>query len=192
MWVSIFIDMLLGYARVSTQDQNLQLQLDALNKLGCENIYQDCISGVRVNRPGLEALFQFMREGDTLVVWRLDRLGRSLSELIKVITMLEKRGVIFHSIKEGINTETPQGRMFFHVFGTIAEFEREMIKERTIAGLQAARLRGVVGGRPKGLSKKNQEKVRMAINLRKEGVSATEIAKRLGISRASVYHYFLR
>ncbi len=135
----------IGYARVSTQDQNLDLQNDALKAAGCENIYTDKMSGAKKNRPGLEEILGFIRKGDTLVVWRLDRLGRSLKHLIQVLNQLDERGVYFKSLQESLDTSTPGGMLIFHVFGALAEFERDIIKERTLAGLAAARARGRKG-----------------------------------------------
>jgi DNA invertase Pin-like site-specific DNA recombinase len=131
--------MLVGYARVSTQDQTLDLQRDALDKAGCERLFTDTISGSKAERPGLDEALRFLRPGDTLVVWRLDRLGRSLQHLIGTITALQERGIGFRSVTESIDTTTSGGKLIFHVFGALAEFERDLIRERTQAGLQAAR-----------------------------------------------------
>src|SRR5438067_2871497 len=141
--------MLIGYARVSTQDQTLNLQKDALEKLGCNKIFTDTSSGTKAERKGLEEALEYVREGDTLVVWRLDRLGRSLKHLIETVTALQGQGVAFQSITENINTTTATGQLVFHIFGALAEFERNLIKERTIAGVSAARARGRKGGRRK-------------------------------------------
>src|SRR5919106_2295855 len=146
--------MLIGYARVSTQDQTLNLQKDALKKIGCSKIFTDTASGTKEERKGLEDALNYVREGDTLVVWRLDRLGRSLKHLIETITELNNRKIGFKSIQENIDTTTSGGKLVFHIFGALAEFEREIIRERTKAGLTAARSRGKVGGRPKVLSLK--------------------------------------
>src|SRR3954454_7070839 len=146
--------MLIGYARVSTQDQNLDMQCDALEKAGCEQIYTDRVSGTKDNRPGLAVAPSHLRQGDTLVVWRLDRLGRSLRHLIDTVTTLQEQGIGFKSLQECIDTTTSGGKLVFHIFGALAEFEREIIRERTTAGLQAARARGRNGGRPKKLTKK--------------------------------------
>jgi DNA invertase Pin-like site-specific DNA recombinase len=140
--------MRIGYARVSTHEQNLDLQLDELKKSGCDEIITDKISGSVSERPGLERVDNKLRKGDTLVVWRLDRLGRSLRHLISYVSALEEKGIAFHSISESINTETSTGKFMFHVFGALSEFERSLIKERTRAGLEAARARGRQGGRP--------------------------------------------
>src|SRR6202035_2931827 len=143
--------MLIGYARVSTSDQTLNLQRDALEKIGCSHIFTDTISGATTERQGLDAALSYVREGDTLVVWRLDRLGRSLKHLIETITKLNNRKIGFKSIQENIDTTTIGGKLVFHIFGALAEFERDIIKERTQAGLLAARARGRIGGRPKAL-----------------------------------------
>src|ERR671938_488780 len=147
--------MLVGYARVSTQDQTLDLQLDALKKVGCEKLYTDTASGAKADREGLEEAINYAREGDVLVVWRLDRLGRSLGHLIETITELHRRGVGFRSLTEQIDTTTPSGKLIFHVFGALAEFERDLIRERTQAGLTAARVRGRTGGRPAVMTPQN-------------------------------------
>src|SRR5436305_5092149 len=155
--------MLIGYARVSTQDQTLSLQKDALEKIGCTKIFTDVISGAKAERKGLEEALHYVREGDTLVVWRLDRLGRSLKHLIEVVTDLEKRGIGFKSLTENIDTTTSGGKLIFHIFGALAEFERNLIRERTQAGLQAARARGRFGGRRKALA--SGQKIKMAQEL---------------------------
>jgi len=146
--------MLIGYARVSTEDQTLALQQDALEKIGCSKIFTDVISGATTERPGLKEALSYLREGDSLVVWKLDRLGRSLKHLIETITDLNKRHIGFQSITEHIDTTTSGGKLIFHIFGALAEFERDIIRERTKAGLQAARARGRNGGRPKALDPK--------------------------------------
>src|SRR3954449_11123309 len=154
--------MLIGYARVSTHDQTLDLQLDALKKAGCEKLYTDTASGAKAERQGLDEALEYAREGDILVVWRLDRLGRSLQHLIETITLLNNRKVGFRSLTENIDTTTSGGKLVFHIFGALAEFERDIIKERTNAGLEAARTRGKLGGRPKALS---PEKIKLAKRL---------------------------
>src|SRR5437763_6686784 len=148
--------MLIGYARVSTQDQTLHLQKDALEKLGCNKIFTDTASGSKAERIGLDEALEYVREGDTLVVWRLDRLGRSLKHLIETITELNNRKIGFKSIQENIDTTTSGGKLVFHIFGALAEFERDIIRERTNAGLLAARARGRKGGRPKALTPKKR------------------------------------
>src|SRR5947209_7135886 len=146
--------MQIGYARVSTTEQTLDLQLDALKKAGCSKIFTDTASGAKTERKGLDEALAYVRSGDTLVVWRLDRLGRSLKHLIEVVTDLEKRGIGFKSLTENIDTTTSGGKLIFHIFGALAEFERNLIRERTQAGLIAARARGRKGGRPKSLTGK--------------------------------------
>src|SRR5688572_12375571 len=143
--------MLIGYARVSKNEQNLDLQRDALKKAGCQekNIYTDKVTGTKQERKGLEQALSHLREGDIFVVWRLDRLGRSLKHLIETVTNLQAQGIAFQSITEQIDTSTATGQLVFLIFGALAEFERNLIKERTIAGLEAARARGRLGGRPK-------------------------------------------
>ena len=152
--------MRIGYARVSTEDQNLALQKDALEKADCEQIYTDTVSGTKARRPGLEDALSHLRIGDTLVVWRLDRLGRSLRHLIDTVTELQEKGIGFKSLQESIDTTTSSGKLVFHIFGALAEFEREIIRERTQAGLQSARARGRSGGRPKALTEKQVQMLR--------------------------------
>jgi DNA invertase Pin-like site-specific DNA recombinase len=177
----------IGYARVSTQDQNLDLQNDALKSAGCEKIYTDKMSGAKTDRPGLDEILGFIRKGDTLVVWKLDRLGRSLKHLIQVMQLLDERGVYFKSVQESLDTSTPGGKLIFHVFGALAEFERDIIRERTLAGLAAARARGRKGGRPRKLTKKQVE---MAKNLMKDiSIPVNEICETLGVSKATLYRY---
>jgi DNA invertase Pin-like site-specific DNA recombinase len=149
--------MLIGYARVSTEDQNLNLQRDALENAGCEQIFTDRVSGTKARRPGLEQALSHLRADDTLVVWRLDRLGRSLRHLIDTVTELQEKGIGFKSLTESIDTTTSGGRLVFNIFASLAEFEREIIRERTQAGLQSARARGKRGGRPKALTNKQIE-----------------------------------
>src|SRR5947207_4636426 len=153
----------IGYARVSTQDQTLNLQKDALEHIGCAKIFTDVISGSTTERTGLDEALSYVREGDTLVVWRLDRLGRSLKHLIETITNLNNRKIGFKSIQENIDTTTSGGKLIFHIFGALAEFERDIIRERTQAGLQAARARGRLGGSPKTLNM--PKKIAMAQSL---------------------------
>lgn len=178
--------MLVGYARVSTDDQELALQRDALAAAGCERVFTDTMSGAKAERPGLTEALDFVRPDDTLVVWRLDRLGRSLTNLIEMMTTLADRGVGFRSLSEQIDTTTSGGKLVFHIFGALAEFERELIRERTRAGLAAARARGRQGGRPKKLD--SPRKVAMAQALYNEGShSINDICQTLGISRATLY-----
>src|SRR4051812_711843 len=179
--------MLIGYARISTQDQNLDLQRDALQKAGCEQIYTDQVSGTKATRPGLTEALSHLRAGDTLVVWRLDRLGRSLRHLIDTVTDLQERGIGFKSIQESIDTTTSGGKLVFHIFGALAEFEREIIRERTQAGLHAARARGRSGGRPKKLTNKKAAMARQLYQDRTHSID--EICKILGISRTTFYRY---
>ena len=179
--------MLIGYARVSTDDQNLALQRDALAAAGCEKIYEDRISGARAERPGLTLALEVARAGDTLIVWRLDRLGRSLKDLIALAERLEQRKVGLKSLKEALDTTSSGGRLVFHIFGALAEFERDLIRERTRAGLSAARARGRLGGRPKLLT---PEKRRLAVQLyRAKEHSIAEICRLMGISKPTLYSY---
>jgi DNA invertase Pin-like site-specific DNA recombinase len=178
--------MLIGYARVSTDDQNLDLQRDALKSAGCEEIFTDQVSGTKAKRPGLEAALFHLRSSDTLVVWRLDRLGRSLRHLIDTVTDLQERGIGFKSLTESIDTTTSGGKLVFHIFGALAEFEREIIRERTQAGLRAARARGRYGGPKHKLTKKQ---VDIARQLWESKTPVNEICETLGISRATFYRY---
>ena len=177
----------IGYARVSTGEQNLDLQVDALKQADCKTILQEKISGTISERPKLEEALNFMRDGDTLVVWRLDRLGRSLKHLIEIINHLHDRGLYFKSLQENIDTVSSSGKLIFHIFGALAEFERNIISERTIAGLKAARARGRHGGRPRSIDDKTIEMARKLINEGSNSIS--EICQNLGISRASLYRY---
>jgi DNA invertase Pin-like site-specific DNA recombinase len=182
--------MLIGYARVSTQDQTLNLQKDALEKIGCVKIFTDTISGATTERKGLDEALEYVREGDTLVVWRLDRLGRSLKHLIETITALNNRKIGFKSITENIDTTTSGGKLIFHIFGALAEFERDIIRERTRAGVQAARARGRTGGRPKANTLNTLKKVAMAQSLYDDKSNTIdEICRTLNISRATLYRY---
>ncbi len=175
----------LGYARVSTLQQDEALQHDALRQAGCDRIFVDKASGKFESRPALDALLDQVRPGDAVVVWRLDRLGRSLRHLIETVADLERRGVAFMSLTENIDTSTPGGRLVFHVFGALAEFERDLIRERTAAGLAAARARGRVGGRPTVWT---EAKLRTARAMHASGEhDVATIARVLGVSRASVY-----
>lgn len=179
--------MLIGYARVSTGEQTLDLQTDALTKAGCEKIFTDQMSGVKADRPGLTEAIKFARSGDTLIVWRLDRFGRSLKDLIKQIGDLQKNGVEFKSLQEAIDTTTPTGKLQFHIFGALAEFERDLIRERTLAGLRAARARGRVGGRKPKLT---PAQVRQAAQLMKNKDNLiSDILSTLGVSRSTLYRY---
>lgn len=179
--------MRIGYARVSTHDQNLDLQKDALKKAGCEKIIVDVASGKKTRRSGLEQILEMLRKGDRLVVWRLDRLGRSLKHLIELMTELEQRGIGFHSLQEAIDTTSPGGKLVFHIFGALAEFERNLIRDRTKAGLEAARARGRKGGRPKRLSTKQRALAVDLYHQRKHTVE--EICHTVGISKPTLYAY---
>ena len=179
-----------GYARVSTKDHSLNLQEDALTKAGCKKIYSEHISGAKSDRPELEKLIQQLREGDLIVVWKLDRLGRSLRDLVNLISRFQDMGVGFKSLQDNIDTTTPAGKLTFHLFAALAEFERDIISTRTKAGLEAARARGRIGGRPKGLSKKAQDKARLAESLYTENKrSIKEICDHLDITKPTLYRY---
>jgi DNA invertase Pin-like site-specific DNA recombinase len=181
--------MLIGYARVSTQDQTLDLQTDALTQADCEKIFTDTMSGAKAERPGLQEAMHHLRAGDTLVVWRLDRLGRTLKQLIVTITDLSEQDIGFKSLQENIDTTTSGGKLIFHIFGALAEFEREVIKERTNAGLQAARARGRFGGRPKtqALDPKKMALAKQLHDDRSRPVQ--EICDTLQISKSTLYRY---
>lgn len=182
--------MKLGYARVSTQDQNLSLQLDALQEAGCQRIFQEKASGSKMERPELSKLLDIIRPGDTLIIWKLDRLGRSLNHLIELVTWLETNQVGLVSLNDPVDTTTAQGRLVFRIFASLAEFEREVIRERTLAGLASARRRGQLLGRPKGLSKAAQQKARIAESLYKESTySVEQIARELHLSKTTLYKY---
>src|ERR687894_10779 len=178
--------MLIGYARVSTHDQTLNLQQDALTKAGCDRIFTDTASGAKTERIGLEEALNYVRKGDTLVVWRLDRLGRSLPHLITTMTDVEERGIGFKSLTENIDTTTSGGKLIFHIFGALAEFERNLIRERTTAGLLAARARGRKGGRPKVLTGKQ---LSIAQDLYEKRHPIAEICRTLKVSKATLYRY---
>jgi len=179
--------MLVGYARVSTTDQTLDLQRDALTKAGCTKIFTDTASGALAERKGLLEALDYVRAGDILVVWRLDRLGRSLKDLITRITELNDRKIGFKSLTENIDTTTSGGKLIFHIFGALAEFERDIIRERTTAGLEAARTRGKLGGRPRALT---PQKIQLAQKLYADkSTSVSEICKILGISRHTLRRY---
>jgi DNA invertase Pin-like site-specific DNA recombinase len=179
--------MLVGYARVSTQEQHLDLQKDALEKAGCSQLFTDVVSGATAERSGLKEALSYLREGDTLVVWKLDRLGRSLPHLIEIVQTLQQRGIGFQSLQESIDTTTSGGKLIFHVFGALAEFERDIIRERTLAGLASARARGRRGGRPRVLT---TAKAEMARTLRQDPTrTVKEICQVLAISAATFYRY---
>ncbi len=179
--------MLIGYARVSTHDQNLDLQRDALEQVGCARIYEDRLSGAASARPGLDKLREVLREGDTLVVWRLDRLGRSLKDLIAWALWLDEQGAGLRSLTESLDTTTPGGKLTFHIFGALAEFERTLIRDRTQAGLAAARARGRKGGRRPVL---NADKQALAVRLYNERQTPIgRICAMMGISKPTLYAY---
>lgn len=179
--------MLIGYARVSTADQNPQLQTDALSALNCEKIFEETASGGDDNRIELQAALSFARKKDCIVVWKLDRLARSLGKLIEVVADLENRGIGFRSITESIDTTTPSGRLIFHVFGALAEFERSIIRERTNAGLAAAKRMGRVGGRPKALTDHDIQAAKAM--LRDPRITALEVSSRLSVSLSTLYRH---
>lgn len=175
----------IGYARVSTDDQNLDLQRDALLKSGCSLIYEEATSGKNTERPELQQCLKAIRAGDTLVVWRLDRLGRSLPDLIQIVMDLEQRNIAFESLTEKIDTGSATGKLVFHVFAALAEFERNLIRERTQAGLIAARARGRNGGRPKKLNKQHEKEILRLMD--DPEIPVKQIAERYGVSRATIY-----
>jgi len=176
--------MLVGYARVSTDDQNLDLQADALTKAGCERLFRDQVSGAAAVKAALEEALAYLREGDTLVVWKLDRLGRTVKGLVELVDLLKVRGIQFRSLTDGIDTSTPAGRFFFHMMAALAEMERDLIRERTTAGLAAARARGRMGGRKLKL---DDTKLDAARKLLDAGTPAVAVAKALGVGRATLY-----
>ena len=179
--------MLVGYARVSTAEQTLALQEDALRAAGCGKIFTDTIGGAQAERPGLSAALAYLRPGDALAVWRLDRLGRSLQALIEALNGLEGQGIGFRSLTEQLDTTTSGGKLIFHVFGALAELEREIIRERTMAGLESARARGRHGGRPRAL---DENRAKLAKRLKGEGEhSVEEICSMLGVGRSTLYRY---
>ena len=178
--------MLIGYARVSTQDQNLELQLDALTKAGCQKVFKDMVTGTRADRPGLGKALEMLREGDTLVVWKLDRLGRSVKQLVELVSELHKQNVQFKSLTDSIDTGTPSGRFFFHVMASLAEMERDLNVERTRAGLEVARQRGRKGGRK---PKMTNSKLESAKKLLASGVPPKDVAKNLGVSVPTLYRW---
>ena len=179
--------MLIGYARVSTQDQDPELQVDALKKAGCEKIFVEKASGAKRDRPELQAAIDYARDQDTIVVWKLDRLARSLKQLIETVEGLEDRGIGFKSLTETIDTTSPGGRLVFTIFAGLAEFERSIIKERTRAGLEAARSRGRVGGRPRSVS--DEDIAAAKAMLKDPEISVRQVAKRIGCSEATLYRY---
>jgi|SRR5579871_3065142 len=180
--------MRIGYARVSTTDQNLDLQQDALQAAGCERLFTDTASGAKADRPGLTQALKECRQGDTLVVWKLDRLGRSLPHLVETVRDLADKGIGFRSLQENIDTTTSGGKLIFHIFASLAEFERDLIRERTNAGLSAARARGRKGGRPPGVMDPNKQKAALALK-NDTSRSVAEICQILGVCRNTYYKY---
>lgn len=178
--------MQVGYARVSTKDQDLSLQYEALNQLGCDKIYEDQISGAKASRKGLNLALEVLREGDSLVVWKLDRLGRSVKDLVTMVGELEHRGIHFKSLTDNIDTSTPAGRFFFHVMARPAQMERELMVERTRAGLDAARKRGRVGGRKRLMT---DFKIQSAKRLLADGIPPKDVAHDLGVSIPTLYRW---
>lgn len=176
--------MIVGYARVSTQDQSLELQLDALEKAGCEQVFSEKMTGKSRERPELMTCLKVLRKGDVLVVWKLDRLARSLKDLVELINELETKHVGFRSLTEAIDTTTAGGKLVFHIFGALAEFEHNLIRERTIAGLEAARARGRKGGRKPSMSKSDIKKA--AAMLKDESITKIEVAAHFGVSRLTL------
>ena len=179
-------NMLVGYARVSTQDQNLDLQLSALKKIGCKKFYTDKMSGTRANRPGLQLTLEVMRKGDTLVVWKLDRLGRTVKGLVDLVNKLHQTGVHFKSITDNVDTSTPSGRFFFHIMASLAQMERELVAERTKAGLAAAKVQGRIGGRKRKMTK---IKIKSAKKLLASGILPKDVAQDLGVSIPTLYRW---
>ncbi|SOD42705.1 recombinase family protein [Nitrosovibrio sp. Nv4] len=179
--------MKIGYARVSTQEQDLALQLDALTKEGCEKIFQEKASGAQRDRPELKAALSYMRKGDTLVVWKLDRLARSMKQLIETIESFQDEGIGLKSIQDPIDTSSPSGRLVFHIFAALAEFERGVIRERTTAGLRAARERGRVGGRPPSLSAKDLQVAKAM--LKDSNITVATVASRLNVAASTLYRH---
>jgi DNA invertase Pin-like site-specific DNA recombinase len=177
----------IGYARVSTVDQNPSLQIDALKAAGCTRTFTEAASGALADRPQLKAALEYIRPGETLVVWKLDRLARSLPQLISTVELLQANGCGFKSLTESIDTTTASGKLVFHIFAALTEFERSIIRERTIAGLQAARARGRVGGRPKVLSEQGMAVAKALI--RDGELTILEVAKQVGVSEATLYKY---
>ncbi|MFT8329981.1 recombinase family protein [Bifidobacterium psychraerophilum] len=177
--------MIIGYARISTLEQNEQLQTDALTEAGCDRVFVDHASGAKAHRPELDHLLDVIRQGDTLIVWKLDRLGRSVQNLVDLMNLLQSRGVGFKSLTENMDTTTPGGVLIFNVFAAMAQFERDLIRERTNAGLQAARARGHVGGRPSKLSEKQRARIRELYQSR--ALTVQEIADQYQVSRQTIY-----
>ncbi len=178
--------MKVGYSRVSTREQNLDLQQDALMNAGCDKIYSEKISGVKSERPELGKAIEYCREGDTLVVWKLDRIGRSTKNLIEIVTTLSEKGVHLKSLNESLDTSTPGGKLIFHIFASLAEFERDIISDRTKAGLEAARQRGRSGGRPRSIDSDLLEKIK---KMYAAGISISDLSEQLKVSKPTIYRY---
>jgi len=179
-----------GYARVSTKDQVLDLQIDALKQAGCHKIFREIVSGSKADRPEWLELLDEIQEGDTLVIWKLDRMGRSLHHLVTIVNELVSKNINIISLQDPLNTTTAQGRLIFNMFASLAEFEKDLIRERTMAGLKSARARGRMGGRPKGLSEKARKTACTAEALYKQKeLTSDEIAKQLNISKTTLYSY---
>lgn len=185
--LNLLFIMIFGYARVSKLEQNLDLQLDALKKAGCEKIFTDELTGSLFDRPGLNKLKEQLREGDKVIVWRLDRLGRSLKNLIELVNDLKQKGIAFQSLQESIDTNSSAGQLIFHVFGALSEFERNLIRERTNAGLEAARQRGKQGGRPEKMSKEQSTLLVEVYKGKKHSLS--QMCEMFGISKPTLYRY---
>lgn len=178
--------MIFGYARVSTQDQHLELQRDALKQYGVERIFEEKMTGTKRERPQLDEMLKYVRSGDTIVVWKLDRIGRSLADLLSIVNDFHARGVNFVSLKENIDTTSATGKLVFHIFASLAEFERDMLSERTKAGLESARVRGRKGGRPS----KDNSKVKLALKMYdSKDYSLPQITEATGVSKATLYRY---
>jgi DNA invertase Pin-like site-specific DNA recombinase len=177
--------MIIGYARCSNDDQNLDLQLDALRAAGCEFVFEEYASGARQDRPQLAEMLKYIRKGDQVVVWKLDRLGRTMRQLVTLVADFRERGIDFRSLTDGIDTSTPVGRFTFHILGALAEMERDLIRERTLAGLKSARARGRNGGRKPKLTPKQIEQAKRW--LADPAASVEEVARRYGVNRATIY-----
>ncbi|WP_323126497.1 recombinase family protein [Aliarcobacter butzleri] len=187
IFYAIGVKMQIGYARVSTLDQNLDLQIDALNQAGCKKIFQEKITGTKLKREQLQNAIDYLRAGDVLVIWKLDRLGRSLKDLLLIVNELNQKEIGLKSLHENIDTTTPTGKLIFHIFASLAEFEKDVIKERTNAGLKAARARGRVGGRPKKLT--NKQLTLLKTLHQDKNTSLSDISNILGISKKTIYNY---
>jgi len=183
--------MKIGYARVSTKEQNLDLQIDGLKKVGCKQIYKDFgVSGSKASRPNLDKMLENLRPNDTVIIWKLDRLGRSLKDLVTLVERFNSQNIGLQSLNDPIDTTTAQGKLVFNIFASLAEFEKDVIRERTMAGLASARARGRVGGRPKGLSEEAQKKAKTAkILYESQKFSIKEMTTQLNISKKTLYCY---